>query len=294
MKNRILLIMLGISLLTLPGFAAGAENSQEKSEELEKAHEQLREAVAKIRELQGDEPQRLRLKIADRLRGIGNPGPRLGVVITPDEEKHGAKVVAVTPGGPADESGLQVDDVIVAVDGVELGEHEHGETPTAVLVHSIREHEDGDEVLVEYLRNGQRSTAPVVVRKLEELYLPHSREHDFAIAAPYLAGKDFTFPLGWAQLELVSLNPELGEYFGTDEGLLVISGEQLEELGLQAGDVLLDIGGRELKSPSHALRILRSYEPGESLKIRVIRHKAEMTVDAVVPEHDNHYFRMLE
>ena len=57
-------------------------------------------------------------------------------------------------------------------------------------------------------------------------------------------------------------------------------------LGLKSGDVILRIGGRKPSSPSHAARILRSYDPGDELRIDIMRHKRRETVTAIVPERD--------
>ena len=44
---------------------------------------------------------------------------------------------------------------------------------------------------------------------------------------------------GWADLEVVKLTERLGRYFGTDEGLLVISAPESNAFKLQDGDVIL-------------------------------------------------------
>src|SRR5439155_6359849 len=75
---------------------------------------------------------------------------------------------------------------------------------------------------------------------------------------------EFSFGMPWGDLELVSLNPDLGEYFGTKEGVLVVKAPADSSLPLKSGDVILKIGDRTPSSPSHAMRILRSYEAGES------------------------------
>ncbi len=74
-------------------------------------------------------------------------------------------------------------------------------------------------------------------------------------------------------LELVPLNRDLGRYFGVSEGILVINVPEDSKLGLRAGDVVLAIDGRVPTSPGHLLRILRSYEPGESFKLEIMRMK---------------------
>ena len=55
-------------------------------------------------------------------------------------------------------------------------------------------------------------------------------------------------------------------------------------LKLEDGDVIVDIDGRTPSSASHALRILGSYQPGEKLKLNVLRAKKRMTFDVTVPE----------
>mgnify|MGYP001814319113 FL=1 len=86
-------------------------------------------------------------------------------------------------------------------------------------------------------------------------------------------------------MELVEINPELGSYFGSDSGVLVVRGpEDDETVGLASGDVILRIGDREVKNPEHAMRILRSYEPEEELSIDIIRHGRSETLTGTVPE----------
>jgi hypothetical protein len=55
-------------------------------------------------------------------------------------------------------------------------------------------------------------------------------------------------------------------------------------LKLEDGDVIVDIDGRVPSSPSHALRILSSYQPGEKLKLNILRTKKRMSFEVTVPE----------
>jgi membrane-associated protease RseP (regulator of RpoE activity) len=77
-------------------------------------------------------------------------------------------------------------------------------------------------------------------------------------------------------VQLVELNPELGEYFGTTRGVLVASVEDGSSLELRPGDVILSIGGRAVESPDQAQRILSSYSPDEDVPIRIRRRGEEM------------------
>src|SRR2546428_3288885 len=81
---------------------------------------------------------------------------------------------------------------------------------------------------------------------------------------PKMPGMDFEFSFGspWGDLELASLNADLGEYFGTRDGVLVVRAPADSGLPLKGGDVILSIGGREPASAPPAVGVLRSYGEG--------------------------------
>ena len=90
----------------------------------------------------------------------------------------------------------------------------------------------------------------------------------------------------------MSLNPDLGEYFGAREGVLVVRASEDSTLPLKGGDVILAIGGRKPTSPMHAMRILRSYDTGETVSLEVLRKQKRVTLSWKVPESEDHYFKM--
>src|SRR5688572_18979786 len=99
---------------------------------------------------------------------------------------------------------------------------------------------------------------------------------------------NFVFMRGegvFGSAELVPMTPKLGQYFGTESGLLVVRAPEDSRLKLEDGDVIVDIDGRTPSSPSHALRILSSYQPGEKLKLNILRAKKRMSFDITVPEN---------
>ena len=93
-------------------------------------------------------------------------------------------------------------------------------------------------------------------------------------------------PNRWLGLELVKLDKNLGDYFGTDQGLLVVRAPEDSNLPLKSGDVLTKIGDRDPNSPKQALRILRSYDPGETINVELLRHGKKQTVALKVPRHE--------
>jgi len=85
-------------------------------------------------------------------------------------------------------------------------------------------------------------------------------------------------------MELATLTPRLGSYFGTDKGILVVRAPEDGALKLEDGDVILSIDGRVPTSGPHATRILASYQPGEKINLRIVRERKRMDVAAVMPD----------
>jgi S1-C subfamily serine protease len=224
------------------------------------------------------------------------PHGRIGVVVNtePDSatDKIGAKLQAVTPSGPAAKAGLKVGDIITKFNGTSLagakGEDDEESGPGAKLVELARKIEPGDTVKVEYRRGGDTKQATLVAEDLG---------NRFEVTMPKIAT---VMPRGmpgmmewelfgspWGDLELVNLNQDLGEYFGTKDGILVVKAPSDSSLPVRGGDVILSIGGRKPTSPSHAMRILRSYEPGETVSIDIVRKQKRTTLTWKVAARDD-------
>ena len=83
-------------------------------------------------------------------------------------------------------------------------------------------------------------------------------------------------------VEFIDLNPELGEYFGSDSGVLVVDVDEDSTLGLMAGDVVLAVGAREADTVGRVLRLIRSYDPHEPIRFRILRRGSELTAEGFV------------
>ncbi len=217
-----------------------------------------------------------------------------------ESDSVGAYVDAVTPNGPAAKAGIRSGDLIVRVDGKSvldggraISRDARESLPGLRLIELAAILEPNDTIPVEFRRGKERKTVSVVTadepnilfrgrpdgRAFAFRYSPDGRmtmpleADDIFSAAPFLYGS----PL--ADLELAPLNPDLGRYFGAESGVLVISVPAESELGLKGGDVVLAVDGRTPESPSHLLRILRSYDEAERFKAEVLRDRKRMTVE---------------
>ncbi len=234
---------------------------------------------------------------------------RIGVVVNTaanaDSDKIGARIAAVTPGGPADKAGLKAGDVITKFNGTALGNTQAGDEdesgPGMKLVELARALDPGDTVKIEYRRGSDTKQATLVAEEVEGgPWAVTTPEFNFRgmemprIEMPPMAGlhmgdltTSFCFGDAWCSLQLVNLNADLGEYFGTKEGVLVIRAPGDSTLPLKAGDVILTVGGRKATTPEHAMRILRSYDTGETVSIDVMRHQRKVTLSWTVPSEEH-------
>lgn len=225
---------------------------------------------------------------------------RIGVVVKTDadaaDDRLGARIEAVTPGGPADNAGLKAGDIITRFKGTALGgaraENDDESGPGMKLIELARALDPGDTVQVEYRRGGDSRRTTIVAADLGTSWgVVTPRPGEYMIDPDVrlriedgLQGFSWGFGAPWGRLELVTLNPELAEYFGTREGVLVVKAPADSSLALRGGDVIVSIGGRKPSSPSHAMRILGSYETGESVALEIVRKQRRQTISWTVPE----------
>jgi S1-C subfamily serine protease len=237
---------------------------------------------------------------------------RVGVIVrtdaNEDSDKLGAKIEAVTPGGPAAKAGLKVGDIITKFNGTALAgvpsDDEEESGPGKKLIALARKLEPGDTVQVEFRRGTEVKKATLVAEDLgASRFLDASRfrvrvpEPGMMVMPPMPAMPDMHFDFfesPWGDLRFVSLNPDLGEYFGTKEGVLVVKAPVDSSLPLKSGDVILSIGGRKPASPEHAMRILRSYDKGETVSIEIMRKQKRLTVAWKVPSREDRSLRREE
>jgi S1-C subfamily serine protease len=220
------------------------------------------------------------------------PSPRramLGVNLGGAEPNGGGvRVEGVSPGGPAAEAGVREGDVIVAIDSEPV-------TTGRELVRAMEDIEPGQKVELGLERGGKPVKLSVEARRLDQAFYPAERVFPRINAMPAIAAlpsvaampdvPDLHWLLDdWGDAEFVTMTPGLGRYFGTEKGVLVARAPTDDALGLEDGDVIVSIGGRTPENGRHAMRILRSYEPGESVELRVMRDRSAKTLSATVPE----------
>ena len=254
-----------------------AENAK-MQEQLVQARSQLAAAVGDVARASAQLTRPVQYRTRMPFVFAGNQAV-LGLNI--EDSDFGVFVTGVTPNGPAATAGVEVGDTIVSINDAELARVAGTRSPTAALLGQIGMVAPGDDVKLRLLRGGDYRE--VVVKAGEgRLRQPFIFTSD---NGPWSVSRWTTFSSSgaWSDIELVSLTPALGEYFGVNEGLLVVRAGRAADLGFRDGDVIIDLAGRMPQSPEHALRILASFEPGESLQAAIMRQKKRESIAIRVP-----------
>ena len=280
-----------LTVIAAMGLAAasaplGAQTSGEREErrearsELQEAREALEEAARDVARLSAQAAG----PVVRSFTLTSRPAV-LGINISDGEE--GVQVDGVTPGGPAADSGVETGDIIVAMDGAELG----GDSPAELLIAQMENVSPGDTVVLTIVRDGGEEEIEIEAGSSRAFF--GGEDGDESVARRFgdwvQEGRDFggrlvSFGRLWGDMELAELTPELGAYFGTETGLLVVRAPDDEALeALMDGDVILEIGGRTPNDAAHALRILASFESGETLELEIMRNQSRQTLEVEFP-----------
>lgn len=221
---------------------------------------------------------------------------------------RGVAVEKVLENSPAAKAGLLDNDVILRFNGEEV-------TSVRKLTRLIGEVAPDHTVSLTVLRNGAERQFDVVLVKREG---PRVFAGDFKFEGfpPLPAMPDFKeFPKGelpdirvfpaprpgnpesfiWSTgsnrrigVSVSSLNKQLGDYFGVADGNGLLINNVRENspaaaAGLRAGDVIIEVDGRQIKESFDLARAINEKKDGELLTLTIIRNKTRQTI-TVMPE----------
>jgi len=86
----------------------------------------------------------------------------------------------------------------------------------------------------------------------------------------------------WNGLNLASVDKQLGHYFGTDHGVLVLSIPDGMG-GLQPGDVLQKVDGKPVNSPREAMAAAHARKPGSAVPVEYLRDRKLQSTQLTLP-----------
>jgi serine protease Do len=157
----------------------------------------------------------------------------------------------VNDGGAARDAGLKEKDVIIKLNGVNVGS-------VAELQEQLGKYRPGDKADITYVRDGNENTVTLTLKNFD---------NTTKVIAP---GEGIGMVLG-ARLE--SLNSEDKANYRVDYGVKVteLNSGRFKDLGIRKGDIILSVNGKKVKSASdvkeftnngQSLSLLQGYTAG--------------------------------
>lgn len=211
--------------------------------------------------------------------------------------QSGAVIEEVRSGSPAEKAGLKAGDVVIEYDGEKIRGARH-------LTRLVQETPEGRTVKAAVMRAGKRVDVELTPdaggrydfgdrlgREFELLgrdlqlkiqpELDRLREFRFDTAPlPFeFGGRIQTGRLG---ISVQDLTPQLADYFGVEDGVLVTSitdGSVAAKAGLKAGDVITAIDGAAVDSVSDVRRRVDRLDEGEEFSLAITRDRKAMTLN---------------
>lgn len=182
--------------------------------------------------------------------------PILGIYIADDHEGNGVKIGSLSTSKGVAAAGLKAGDIITTIDGKTLDEQ------TSVR-NALANHKPGDNVTIQYLRNGQSAQAAVTLSG-ERTSRSYTQQHD--PCAVFIG---------------------VGTSISGSEGLIVdyiVENTPAEVSDVRAGDVIISLDNVAVYS-QHELEIERDkHQPGEAFALSIIRNGKPLTINAKFKE----------
>jgi serine protease Do len=185
----------------------------------------------------------------------------------------GALVASVVPDGPAAKAGVQPGDVIAAVNGAQVKDPRD-------LAMDVANVAPGSKADLAVIRDGKQQTVDVAVGTLPNEQTAATGPQDANGGQPKVG------------VALAPLSPQLRNQLGLDDhasGAVVAQvtpGSPADRAGLQAGDLLMGVGGKKVSNPTDAVTALRNAPAGRPLALRILRD-GQASFVAVDLSHQN-------
>ena len=274
-----------LSLLTLSPLAQASE----LDERLEQARRKLDEAARELAEIH-------KQHYATESQ---SEKAMLGILLGDADDKKGVELYGVTPGGGAEQAGLQAGDLIVSIDSVSLAD---ADEPMSALVEHMKSVEPGEVVVVDYVRDGATNNAAITTQaQAAHIFKFFDKDFNFDFDFDGLDFPDFSHEHG-ARIaipgipsvvthsrHLMDVSGDLAQYFGVDEGVLVV--EAPEDSELAGGDIILSIAGEPVEDAASASKLLGKIDGSASVDVR--RSGRSRSVDVAEGEFDRHMAKVI-
>lgn len=185
---------------------------------------------------------------------------------------YGILVTHVMAGSPAERDGLRAGDILLELNGQSI-------FSVSRLRWLIGKAAPNARLELKYYRNGETAIASVSLEKSPRLPSPppSSQKHGAWASAAYLG------------VSLQSLTEGLREAFAVPDNAGVLVADVYADsaayrAGLRAGDVIVKMNRRTIRNIDDVRRALDYFDPGEKLKLEIIRDKKREQLEVALGE----------
>lgn len=214
---------------------------------------------------------------------------------------RGVEIKSLDGDGPAGKAGLKEGDVVLEYNGQRV-------EGTEQFVRLVRETPPGRQVRLTISRDGKKDTVTVTTGARTSHFIGSNDGFRFEVPmppmppeapeapmppmppdmgrwwhgrAPDLPSGNMSWRSGALGIETESLGPQLAQFFGVKEGVLVRSvnpNSPSQKGGIKAGDVIVKIAATSVASPRDISSALRSMRGKDSVSVTLVRNQKEMTI----------------
>jgi serine protease Do len=184
----------------------------------------------------------------------------------------GVTVSNVVSGSPAEQAGLKIGDTITAVDGKELKSGDD-------LVADIASRKPGSKAKLDFVRNGKKQETTVTIADRSKLFAARLGEED----ENQNEEEPKPSKLG---MSVRGITPDLADRLGISAGKGVVvqdvkQGSFAEDLGLNRGDVILEVNKQPVNGPDDFSRIEASLKSGQDV-VFLVRPRGSRPQDGTI------------
>jgi len=198
--------------------------------------------------------------------------------------EQGVEITRVEADSPADKAGLKVGDVVLVYNNERVeGMEQFGRM--------VRETPPGRKITLQISRGGALQTLTAVIASRGKypsegfLVMPRLEMPEFHM--PDIPESFPAWRSGMLGIETESLNPQLADFFGVKQGVLiraVASASPAEKAGLKAGDVITKVDEQEVTTPGQVSGAIQAARKRHSASLKLVRNRHEMTVTATLDD----------
>lgn len=188
----------------------------------------------------------------------------------------GLEVIKVYKDSPAEKAGLKEEDILLKINGNSMENVDD-------MIETIEDMEIDEKITITYLREGKElETEATVSKKKRNTFVWNGKHKN-------LEHFIYNDKSAWLGVSTEKLTNQLRQFFNVPEYLGVLINEVVEDspaekFGLKAGDVIIQVGNKEIEDSRDLMKAIDRHEVGDEVDVKVIRDKKEKTLKVTLGE----------